>query len=129
MKKSYVSIASMMLFVIFTLSSFNVKEVGAKISWVSDTFNLGKVNLGSTSKAEFQFTNNGDEPVIITSVKASCGCTVTDYPREAILPGSNASIYASYKASSTGVFSKTVTVTTSASAQPVLLRLKGEVIQ
>ena len=36
---------------------------------------------------EFAFTNNGKTPLIITSANGSCGCTVPEYPHDALAPG------------------------------------------
>jgi hypothetical protein len=67
--------------------------------------------------------------LVITSVQASCGCTVTKYTKEAITPGSSGFVTATYNAAHVGVFTKTVTVNANTEGGPVLLTIKGEVVE
>ena len=48
--------------------------------FVTETINYGKITLGSNGVRVFEFTNTGKSPLIITQVKASCGCTVPKKP-------------------------------------------------
>jgi hypothetical protein len=83
---------------------------------------------GNPGTATFTLTNDGKEPLIITSAKASCGCTNLNYGKDPILPGKSTSISATYNAAAAGPFVKTITVVTNASDQPVVLQIKGKVI-
>ena len=49
-------------------------------------FGTIKEEIGAVT-TKFEFTNNGDSPLIIQRVAASCGCTTPSYSREPILPG------------------------------------------
>ena len=53
---------------------------------------------------EFEYRNEGDKPLIITKVKASCGCTATNYSKEPLLPGESSKIRATYNAHNPGAF-------------------------
>ena len=35
----------------------------------------------------FTFTNVGEQPLVINQAMASCGCTVTEYTKDAVKPG------------------------------------------
>ena len=83
---------------------------------------------GNPGTATFTLTNDGKEPLIISSAKASCGCTNLTYGKDPILPGKSTSISATYNAAAAGPFVKTITVVTNASEQPVILQIKGKVI-
>src|SRR5574344_414608 len=48
---------------------------------------FGQINQGDNGLCEFVFKNTGKEPLIITNVRSSCGCTVPEKPNEPILPG------------------------------------------
>ncbi len=50
---------------------------------------FGAIHEGETVQYEFAFTNTGKTPLIINSASGSCGCTVPDYPHDAIIPGSS----------------------------------------
>jgi len=78
---------------------------------------------------EFKFTNTGNEPLIITGVRASCGCTAPRYTADPVLPGETGVITVQYDNSRAGQFAKTVTVTTNANPQSVRLTIKGNVVR
>jgi hypothetical protein len=106
-----------------------VKETnGSPIQWKSEQIDLGNVPQGKPVTITFEFKNTSANSVIITNVKASCGCTATDYTKEPIAPGETASIKATYNAAAKGAFTKTVTVTTNAEETPKVLSFKGTVI-
>lgn len=78
---------------------------------------------------EFVFTNNSGRPVRIISVQASCGCTTPAWTREAVAPGKTGFIKASYDPKGRpGYFNKSLTVTTDLSGSPVVLQIKGNVV-
>ena len=104
------------------------KVVDATISWKTDTIDVGDIPQGTPKVIIFEFTNTSDKAVLVSSVQGSCGCTATDYSKEAIAPGKSATIKATYNAANVGAFTKTVTVTTTADATPKVLTLKGVVI-
>jgi hypothetical protein len=66
------------------------------IQWIDSARNYGSVVMGQKLAVAFRFRNSGNNPLIIESVRPGCGCTVADYPKEAIAPGQEAEI--------TGVF-------------------------
>jgi hypothetical protein len=98
-------------------------------SWIVTNHDFGKIKLNSPVTHEFRFTNSGDAPLVISSVQASCGCTVTDYSKDPIAPGSEGYVKATYNAAKVGVFSKTVTVNANAAESVVQLTIKGEVVE
>ena len=103
-------------------------NLGSIFTWESTTHDFGKIEQNLPKEHVFTFTNNGDVPLIISSVKASCGCTVAEYTREPIAPGEEGSVSARYNAAKVGAFTKTVTVTANTGEEAVVLTLKGEVI-
>ena len=93
---------------------------------------IGSVCLsvaGPVSGDEFKFTNTGDAPLVISSVQASCGCTVAEYSKEPIAPGAQGFVKATYNAAKVGVFTKSVTVNANAENNVVQLVIKGEVVK
>ena len=78
---------------------------------------------------EFKFVNTGDEPLLITNVRTTCGCTASDYTRKPIAPGDSGSVKVTYNPKGRpGRFSKPVYVTTNASGDRATLHIKGVVI-
>ncbi|MBP6978605.1 MAG: DUF1573 domain-containing protein [Lentimicrobiaceae bacterium] len=99
-----------------------------KIKWVFSVIDLGEVPINVPAEAIFEFSNISSEPVIITSVKSSCGCTVPDFSKEPVLPGASSTVSAIYNARALGPFQKTVTVITSDNLEHKLT-LKGKVVE
>jgi archaellum component FlaF (FlaF/FlaG flagellin family) len=78
---------------------------------------------------EFVFTNNSARPVRILAVQASCGCTTPGWTKEAVAPGKNGFIKASFDPRGRpGYFNKALTVTTDLSTNPINLQIKGNVV-
>lgn len=100
----------------------------ASFTWQKTTHNFGKIPQGKPVTVAFQFKNSGTESLLLTDVKGSCGCTVVDYPHEAIAPGKTGLIKATYNAANMGAFNKTVTVTANTESAPTQLTLQGEVV-
>ncbi len=96
--------------------------------WDKMVNDFGEIAYNVPKTAEFTLTNAGKEPLIISSARASCGCTNLKYSQEPILPGKTSTVSATYNAAAQGVFTKTVTVTTNADPNPVVLQIKGTVL-
>jgi len=103
---------------------------GAKIRFESLEHNYGTIQKGGNGDCEFTFTNEGDEPLILQTVRASCGCTTPSYTQKPVMPGQTGTIKVHYNTNNVGGFSKTVTVTSNAVNNPrTVLRIKGSVQQ
>ncbi|MBE7170390.1 MAG: DUF1573 domain-containing protein [Williamsia sp.] len=66
------------------------------IAWKEKTINYGKIKEGEKLNVEFKFTNTGKQPLVISRVEPSCGCTVAEIPKEPIQPGKEGSIHGSF---------------------------------
>jgi hypothetical protein len=100
----------------------------AVFKWILREFDFGKIKVSVPVSHEFTFTNTGDVPLVISSVNASCGCTVTAYSKDPIQPGGQGFVKATYNAAKVGQFTKTVTVNANTDEGQVVLTIKGEVI-
>ncbi len=106
----------------------DVPANGAKIRFTETEHNYGDIQKGGNGDCEFTFVNEGNEPLILNNVKASCGCTTPSYPQKPIMPGKTGVIKVHYNTNNVGGFSKTVTVTSNAVDNPrVVLKIKGNV--
>ena len=105
------------------------RTVAPSFSWNRTVYDFGKIPLNKPVTNEFKFTNTGNAPLVISSVRASCGCTVTEYSKDPIAPGAEGFVKATYNAAKVGVFTKTVTVNANAEESVVQLTIKGEVIE
>lgn len=105
-----------------------VEQNGAVIAFSNTTYNYDTISKGSNGECVFEFTNLGDEPLIITSAFSSCGCTVPSWPKEPILPNKKGEIKIKYNTEKTGSFSKVIVVKSNSSEHKnVILRINGMV--
>lgn len=102
--------------------------LASPISWKSEAIEIGEIPQNKPKAIEFEFKNTGTKDVVITNVKASCGCTATDYTKTPVKPGATAKVTATFNAANKGAFTKQVTVTTNAEETPKVLTFKGVVI-
>jgi len=90
----------------------------------------GSITKGADGNCEFTFTNTGKEPLILSNVSTTCGCTVPEWPKEPILPGKTGTIKVNYtKTNIIGNISKQVTVISNANNGNIVLSLKGVVVE
>ena len=85
-----------------------------KIFFWNKTIDLGIIPSEKTPcvSVNFIFSNKGKTPLVIYDVKASCGCTVPEYPKDPIKPGEEGKLKVTFNsAGKSGHTMKTVTVT------------------
>jgi len=106
------------------------KVDGAGMVFENETIDYGTIPADSDGNRKFEFTNNGNKPLIITETHGSCGCTVPTTPKEPIAPGAKGFIGVHYATDRAGqTFTKTVTVTSNAVGQETkVLTIKGNVL-
>jgi len=111
----------------FQLSYAQTKK--ANISFEKTVHDYGNMaEQDGTKSYDFKFTNMGGEPLIISNVRASCGCTSPDWTKEPIMPGQTGFIKATFDPRNRpGPFSKTITVMSNAETPSVVLTIKGNV--
>jgi hypothetical protein len=81
------------------------------IQWKDTVNNFGTIKAGDSTHLKFQFTNVGETPLFILNTRTSCGCTVTDFPKDPVMPGNSGFIRVTYKSGAqTGEVNKTITV-------------------
>lgn len=98
------------------------------IKFASDIIDFGNVQPKSENKHQFEFVNTGTEPLLIENAKGSCGCTVPDWPKEAIMPGEKGTIdvvFTPKDRQASGVDQKTVTVTANTNPKNTILTVKA----
>ncbi len=100
-----------------------------EISFTKTVHDYGTLFQGGDGHSEFEFTNIGKEPLILSSVKSSCGCTVPSWPREPIMPGKKEVIKVKYDTNRLGPINKTITVMSNAKTSPVVLKITGSIVK
>ena len=130
MKKNWL-LMSVLVIAVAGLTSFKANtpaEETARLLFNAMVYDFGEIKKGIPVSYDFEFSNPANENILITKVAASCGCTVTDYTKEEVAPGKAGFVKATYNAAKAGAFSKTVSVYHSGSETPIVLTIKGEVV-
>ena len=105
-----------------------VNEKAGKFKFKEETHDFGQVAEGPAAETDFEFTNVGKEPIIITEAHGSCGCTVPQWPKEPIMPGKKGKIHVSYNTvGRPGLIQKDIYITSNAQQSTMILHIKGTV--
>ncbi len=100
-----------------------------KVSFDKTEHDFGTINAGDVVETEFTVTNTGESDLVISDAKASCGCTVPDYPKQPVKPGESAPIKVSFNSSGkSGMQNKTVTLTTNTENGKETFSIKANVL-
>ena len=127
MKSLFIIVAMIVNTVVFMPNDVQV-DVGV-FEFETEIINYGTIAQNSDGNRAFVFKNVGNAPIIISEVKASCGCTIPSKPNKPIMPGETAEIEVKYATSRLGGFSKTLTVISDASEPKKIIRIKGNVFK
>ncbi|GMQ29639.1 DUF1573 domain-containing protein [Algoriphagus confluentis] len=95
MKKLGILLSIFAFALIFTAQAQQAGS-GAVISFKEKSVDFGDIVQGQKVEHTFTLTNSGSEPLIISNVAATCGCTVPSWPKEPIAPGNSAEIKVSF---------------------------------
>ncbi len=119
--------------ILFLVAAFNTVIAQEKPKIV---FEQTDHNFGSFKESEgvqtttFKFKNEGTVPLVLSNVRASCGCTTPQWTREPVAPNATGEIQVSYNPKNRpGAFNKTITVSSNAENPTVVLRISGSVEQ
>lgn len=89
---------------------------------------FGAIDQDKPAFTTFTITNTGTNPLIISSAKGSCGCTVPTFPKEPIAPGESGTIEVSFDPSGKpGPNNKTVTILANTEPANTVLNVKATV--
>ncbi len=100
------------------------------ITFTRTEHDFGKINEADGRVTTiFEFKNEGMAALVLSNVRASCGCTTPKWTREPIEPGQTGQITVTYNPNGRpGRFQKTVTITSNATEPTTRVYIKGEVI-
>ena len=125
--KKFTSII-LLFFTIFAFSQ-KIEKKYPVMAFEETTINYGKIYSDSSGRRTFKFTNIGEVPLIINSVKGSCGCVVLKFPKKPIMPNEKGEIEIVYNVLKVGRISRTVTITANTKKSVTILKIKGRVLR
>ncbi|SNS38428.1 Protein of unknown function [Belliella buryatensis] len=99
-----------------------------KFSFEEVEFDFGTIAEGKVVEHVFNFVNDGQAPLVISNVTASCGCTTPDYTKTPVKPGESGFVKVAFNsAGKPGTQAPTVSIQANTSPNVNRLRLKGNV--
>lgn len=98
------------------------------MTFTETEFDFGDIRQGDKVTHEFEFKNTGEAELLIEHAIGSCGCTVPEYPKEALKPGESGKIKVTFNsAGKHGRQHKTVTLTTNTENEKEKLQIKANI--
>jgi len=102
----------------------------AIIEFDKTEYDFGTITEGDVVDGIFKIKNIGKVDLIITSAKASCGCTVPVWPKEPIKPGESSVLKFSFNSrGKVGNNNKSITIKANTEKVKEILRVKGTVLR
>ncbi|MCS6967133.1 MAG: DUF1573 domain-containing protein [Cytophagales bacterium] len=117
------------LFVSIALQAQQPEDKYPFLSFVKREQNFGDIKRGTIVSHQFEFTNTGNAPLVLADVRVTCGCTVTQWTRQPIMPGEKGVIVVQFNsADHIGPQNKVVTVLSNAKNDIEHLLIRANVI-
>ena len=103
--KKYIFLLAFSVFALGAFAQTAEQAKGPVITWEQTSFDFGDIFQGDKVEHIYAFKNTGNEPLIITNVQVTCGCTTPKgWPKDPIPPGAEAEIIIAFN--SAGKFGK-----------------------
>lgn len=135
MKKLLYITSFAMLFLFGTnslLMAQQKNQKGAVFAFEKEREDLGTMYVDELKQTnmEIKFSNDGDQPLVLSQVRGCCGTRIVDWPRTPILPGEEGTINISFRlASRAHKVSRTVTAVSNNNSGASHYRIVGEVVE
>ena len=124
--KKILLICAVILGFAFTASAQDSEKPVFKFN--EEKHDFGKIPQGTPVSTVFEFTNVGKQPLILTDVRPTCGCTIADYTKTPVKSGEKGNIKITYNAAVAAPFNKVIVVTSNAETPQKNLNIVGEVV-
>ena len=123
MKKLFTLFSAIAIAVVLNAQATASEEV---LSVKETEFNFGTIPQGKPVYHFFEVTNTGKDPMVISNVQTSCGCTTPEWSKDEVAAGASSKITVGYNAATDGPFTKFITVTYNGTQTKQII-IKGEV--
>jgi len=97
---------------------------GPHIKFNVTSNDFGDITQGDKVAYTFEFTNDGDTPLLLSNVQTTCGCTASSWPRDPIAPGTSSKIDVTFNSSGKiGHQNKVITIMSNATNNPERVKI------
>ncbi len=113
-------------------TAISQESEGAVLKFEKEILDLGELYTDEVkqTKLDIKFTNDGDNPLILSNVRGCCGTRIHEWPHEPVLPGEEGTIKIEYRiAPRPQKISRTITVTSNAEKSTSVFRITGQVVE
>lgn len=105
-----------------------ISDQAASVEWLTvRDHDFGKMRRERPQKFVFRFKNLNAKPILLETVRTTCGCTAAKWTEAPIEPGETGEIEVEYDAYQRGGFSKKIRVYFDSQRKPEILWIRGEV--
>ncbi|MCA8831029.1 DUF1573 domain-containing protein [Hymenobacter pini] len=106
------------------------KVAGPQIQFEEMKYDFGTIRTGDVVEHTFKFKNVGTQPLIISNIQVSCGCTTPNWTNEPVMPGKSGTVTAKFNsAGKFGMQNKVLTVESNSAAGNAMVSLVGNVAE
>ncbi|MEM6632564.1 MAG: DUF1573 domain-containing protein [Bacteroidota bacterium] len=96
------------------------------LEWSAESFDFGEIQQGDTVSHTFTFKNLGTQPLRISNIKPSCGCTAPNWTKALVPPGEEGFVEVIFNSTGkSGTQNKSITVFLNTEERRKVLRFKG----
>ncbi|GAB3296715.1 DUF1573 domain-containing protein [Hymenobacter tenuis] len=104
------------------------KVAGPQIQFEEMKYDFGSINTGDVVEHTFKFKNVGTQPLVISNIGVSCGCTTPDWTKEPVMPGKSGTVTAKFNsAGKFGMQNKVLTIESNSAGGNAMVALVGDV--
>lgn len=114
--------------VAFLLLAGSMQVAAQTVSVSEPVQDCGTTGFETPVTATFQLWNKGQKPLVISDIKADCGCTSVSYPKTPVEVGAPFTVTMTYDARQLGHYYKQAAIRSNAAEKPVYLAMKGVVL-
>jgi hypothetical protein len=128
MKQNSLYTCVTLLFMLFAVQSqAQTSASKAEFKFDTESHDFGKIPQNKPVSYEFSFANVGTEPIIISAINSSCGCSVAEFSKTPVKPGEKGTIKVTFDAAAKAPFTKHFTIRSNTKTPVKTLVIKGEV--
>lgn len=101
-----------------------VKHIKTTAEAISNEIDFGNIPKGTVKTNTFEIINTGNNPLVITDINTTCGCTTATYDKKPAKPGDTLRVKVTVTPKDTGFFDETVTIRCNTN-RPVKVKIRG----